>query len=497
MRLTHIRFIGVIILALILQYNTAFGVATDHYQNIDPKVVEQVKRGIVTISNNVQKAAYRTPFQRNATGFVVDRSKGIILTNEHVASISLINDITLTFFNGKELEGKFIYNDPTRDFAFIKVDPSQLPKDIIELKFAKQPPKLQQQVFIVGNNEGRNFSVQTGFITGLYQTSGMFTEHCYTISLNTVGGSSGSPILNESGEVLALNFAGGHSSAQALNIQYVVDALGYIQDNKIPPRLGLGVLYSYYSLDKASKYGNFPKDLIEKYMKEYPDTFNSAVTVKQVLRSTPAYGILQPGDIIWSVNGNDMPSSLYDIEKVINSSDSKEVKLQIYRGGQQKSVRIRPYDLHKHTIKRMVMFGGAVFYEADEMIRILTGHKLGTVFITHADEGSTFSNLPHIYGLVEGVRSTNRVIQLNSLDYKTINNLDDLMKLIPSLIKKKSFYVGYTNGFFEIGYDAIPYANSNLKYLGVDYHNYSGDPKVLTFNRETLSWSETAIAESK
>lgn len=55
-----------------------------------------------------------------ATGFIVDASKGIILTNRHVVSPApIVAQAVLT--NYEEVDLIPVYRDPVHDFGFMKV----------------------------------------------------------------------------------------------------------------------------------------------------------------------------------------------------------------------------------------------------------------------------------------------------------------------------------------------------------------------------------------
>ena len=462
-----------------------------HGKELDNRLVNKVKQGVVSTSNIIAKSAYRGGGKSFASGFLVNKELGIILTNAHVADNANINNLTITFYNGREAEAKFIYNDPLCDFAFLKVDSNHIPKEIQELKLSKDEVQLQQPVFIIGNNEGQAFSMQTGTISTKYQGGGWFPCQSYAISLNTKGGSSGSPVFNHKGEVVALNFGFRGTFAEALKIQYVIDALDYVKNNKLPPRYGIGAIISYSALEKLVKYNNFPQNLLDNYSDKYPDSLNRALVVEEIFQDSPAHGILMPGDVIWKVNGYEIGPNMYNMVKIINNAKT-EVTLTIYRDGNLLSVHVKPYDLHRHSIKRIVVFGGARFYEVDEKIRMITGAKLGSLFVTKIERGSSFFDaIPYLsdYSPLNGAS----MVQIVELGDQKINNLDDIVAIIPKLIRTKNFIVKYINYLPTIGYDSLPYARRNVAYSDVEYKSYGDDPTELIFNESIHQWDVKKI----
>ncbi|HEV7985493.1 MAG TPA: trypsin-like peptidase domain-containing protein, partial [Steroidobacteraceae bacterium] len=60
-----------------------------------------------------------------ATGFVVDAARGLILTNRHVVTPGPVTAEAI-FLNREEVQLYPIYRDPVHDFGFYRYDPSKL-----------------------------------------------------------------------------------------------------------------------------------------------------------------------------------------------------------------------------------------------------------------------------------------------------------------------------------------------------------------------------------
>jgi S1-C subfamily serine protease len=60
-----------------------------------------------------------------ATGFVVDAKRGIILTNRHVVQPGPV-DAEAVFLNHERVDVEAIYRDPVHDFGFFRYDPSSV-----------------------------------------------------------------------------------------------------------------------------------------------------------------------------------------------------------------------------------------------------------------------------------------------------------------------------------------------------------------------------------
>ena len=88
--------------------------------------LERIAGSVVAIQID-QARAFDT--ERNvtaqATGFVVDAERGLILTNRHVVTPGPVT-AEATFLNREEVQLYPVYRDPVHDFGFYHYDPSKL-----------------------------------------------------------------------------------------------------------------------------------------------------------------------------------------------------------------------------------------------------------------------------------------------------------------------------------------------------------------------------------
>ena len=88
--------------------------------------LERISSGVVSIRVDSTRAfdtEWNTSSQ--ATGFVVDAERGLILTNRHVVTPGPVV-AEAVFRNSEEVRLKPIYRDPVHDFGFYRYDPSAL-----------------------------------------------------------------------------------------------------------------------------------------------------------------------------------------------------------------------------------------------------------------------------------------------------------------------------------------------------------------------------------
>lgn len=449
--------------------------------------IEDWKKAVVSITNQVIKSPYGNTGEFYGTGFIIDKKNGIIATNKHVVNHNNINDTSVTFHNGREMLVTVLYSDPQHDFSFLKTS-APIPDDCNEFKFSSQFPQLNDSVTIIGNNENQGFSIQMGIITSLYETSNHFPDQTIRISLNARGGSSGSPIINSKGEVVAINYAVDSTYAYALPAHYLNDSISVIKKEQRPSRLDTGAILSYYSLDKAARHLNFPQDMVSEYLKKFPNSLNKALVVNSILPGSPAENLLMPSDIIWAINGKQVGPNLYEYQKIMDTS-TEGVKLTVYRNGKPLEISIRPYDLARHTVKKLLSFDSTILFEVDDFIRLVTGAPIGAVFAVNVERTSGLSNIETVS--IDG--SPHYLLQIVRFDDKDIKSLEDVAAIISDLRKKQDFSVYYKNYAGEGGYNKTIYINRALQFQDIKYSPYDDEPTLFTMDETTKKWVSSKL----
>ncbi|EEG24612.1 Probable periplasmic serine endoprotease DegP-like precursor [Eikenella corrodens] len=293
------------------------------------------------------------------SGFLIS-SDGYILTNTHV--LSGMNSIKVVLNNRREYTARLVGSDTQTDIALLKIDAQGLPTVKIG-----DPKTLRvgEWVAAIGAPFGFDNSVTAGIVSakGRSLPNENYTPFIQTdVAINP--GNSGGPLFNLRGQVVGVNSqiysqSGGFMGISfAIPIDVAMNVADQLRRNGKVERGRIGVVIQEVSYDLAKSFGL--------------QAANGAL-ISQVTPGGPADKAgLQPGDIVQSVNGENVKASS-DLPVLVGMMPpGTQLTLGIWRNGKREEVQ--------------VTLGSSNTGNAD------TGNQSGSG--TNADNGSGFTSEP-------------------------------------------------------------------------------------------------------
>lgn len=304
------------------------------------------------------------------TGFVVDRERGLILTNRHMVHAGPVK-ARAVFLNDEEARLEAIYRDPVHDFGIYRFDPADVQfMEVVELQLAPDAAKVGMDIRVVGNDAGEKLSILDGTLARLDRnapryggnTYNDFNTFYYQAASNTSGGSSGSPVLDVQGRVVALN-AGGRSEAASsfyLPLSRVQRALELVRAGLPVTRGTMQTTFQHVPYKELGRLGLDPGT--EATLRRDQPGQSGLLVVHHVLEGGPGHGILRPGDILTAIDGRPV-ADFISLEEHLDAHVGERVTVAYQRLGVTMQSEVRVGDLHAITPDRYLEFGRGVLHD--------------------------------------------------------------------------------------------------------------------------------------
>src|SRR5688572_28419252 len=163
------------------------------------EIYDRASRAVVEISAGGSQA------RAQGSGFVYDR-QGHVVTNQHVVAGS--SSISVSFWNGVELDAELVGTDPSTDLAVLRVD---APDGLLSpLRLADSSAvEVGDPVFALGSPFGLEGTITSGIVSALHRemTAPNNFQIIDTIQTDAAinHGNSGGPLLDSGGRVIGVN----------------------------------------------------------------------------------------------------------------------------------------------------------------------------------------------------------------------------------------------------------------------------------------------------
>ena len=406
------------------------------------KVIEEASQSIVSIRvNAVRPFDTQGSSVTQATGFVVDAERGIILTNRHVVQPGPITAEGV-FYNSEEVTLKPIYRDPIHDFGFFQYEPKALkfiqPK---ALTLVDNQAKVGDEIRIIGNDSGEKMSILSGTLARLDRSAPAygigryndFNTFYFQSSADTAGGSSGAPVINQSAQVIALNAGGKRASSSSyfLPLFKVTRALKAIQQGQTINRGTIQTTLRYQTYDEVRRLGL--SSLLEKNFRKNAKG-DGLLTIENTVVDGPAHNLLRPGDIVVSLKSEkqqlDYVNRYEQFEIFLDEHVGENIKLTLFRQDKSMTVDLKVTNLEDSTPREYISFADGIFNQLSYQIARQSNMAPKGVYV--ASPGYAFSNA--------GIR---RGVVIQKINNQAVDNLDDFQKELLKLSEDEYFTIKY------------------------------------------------------
>ena len=281
--------------------------------------------------------------QSLGSGFIIDPS-GIVVTNNHV--IEGADAITVRLQDDTEFEAELLGTDPKTDLAVLKIDPAG--QDLPFVEFGDSDAlRVGDWVVAIGNPFGLGGTVTAGIVSarGRDIGQGPYDDFIQTdASINR--GNSGGPLFDLEGRVIGINTAIFSQSGGSIGIGFAISS-----------QLAIGVI------DQLREFGRTRRGWlgvqIQQVTDEIADSLGldeaSGALVAAVTPSGPAQAAgIQPGDVILSFNGQEVPEMRALPRIVAETPVGEEVSVSLWRNGSGEQVTAVLGELEKAEEARII-----------------------------------------------------------------------------------------------------------------------------------------------
>jgi len=273
----------------------------------------------------------RNPRRNFATGqgsgFFIS-ADGYAVTNNHV--VDKAESVEVTTDDGKTYNAKVIGADPKTDIALIKVEGRS---DFPFVPLAEKTPRIGDWVLAVGNPFGLGGTVTAGIVSARGRDIGAGPyDDFIQIDAPVNKGNSGGPTFDVDGNVIGVNTAIYSPSGGSVGIAFAIPAdtvksvVTQLKDKGSVTRGWIGVQIQPVNADIADSLG---LKKAEGALVAEPQSDGPAVKAG-----------IQSGDVITSVNGQEIKDARDLAKKISSLPPGANVKLGVISKGSEKTLNV-------------------------------------------------------------------------------------------------------------------------------------------------------------
>jgi serine protease Do len=272
----------------------------------------------------------KMPTQQSAgSGFFIS-ADGYIVTNNHV--VENAETIKVVLKDETELDATVIGRDEGTDLAVIKVKGSRANFPFVSFENAGKP-RVGDWVIAVGNPFGLGGTATAGIISAYGRDIGENFVDYIQIDAPINRGNSGGPTFDIYGRVIGVNTAIFSPSGGSVGIGFAIPA--DVADSVTKQLISGGKIQRGYI---GATIQNFTTDMAEA---QGLGSQKGAIVSDTVAGGPSARGGLMPGDVIVSVNGVPIKTSIELTREVAKAKPGDTIKLDVIREGKHHAIEIR------------------------------------------------------------------------------------------------------------------------------------------------------------
>jgi putative serine protease PepD len=296
-------------------------------------ILENVQPSVVAIQTSQETS--RGLFQGAGSGIVLT-ADGLVLTNAHV--IGNLNEVTVVLSDGTEHDATLVGSSPDDDMAVVQVEGvSDLVPAVLGSSDALQ---VGEEVIAIGNalNLGDEPTVTRGIVSAKdreLSAQGIELEGLIQTDAAINPGNSGGPLVNAAGEVVGMNTA---IVADAQNLGFsiaidrarpIIERLETGQGTVTPDQAFLGV--------STADVADLDEALAERFGVEVDE---GAFVTDVVPGSAAAEAGLEVGDVIVSIDGDDVSEADGVREAIVEHDPGDTIELEVLRAGEEETLEV-------------------------------------------------------------------------------------------------------------------------------------------------------------
>ena len=427
MRLRHLILFCILFIQPVFAHDSAQGIPSlaPMLENVTPAVVNiytinQVRQNNSSLfEDRFLKEFFNSPGSKAnkknraglGSGVIINSSKGLIITNNHV--IAKATDIKVKLMDGREFKAEIVGTDPATDIAIIKINA----KNLKSLKIANSNDlRVGDFVVAIGNPFGIGQTVTSGIISALGR-SGLGIE-AYEDFIQTDAsinpGNSGGALVNLRGELIGINTAiigSGGRNPGSIGIGLA-----------IPANLAINISEQILKFGKVKRgiLGVSAQDLTPNLAKAFGLTVRSGVLITEIRKNSSASKAgLKTGDVITAVDGKKV-NKANDLRNIIGLTPvGQSLKFTVLRNKKTEFVKIEISENKElANLKINPRLEGISFKEIKKGMREY-GIIEGLIVSTINKNSIAFRN---------GIRKNDIILSINNIAVKSIKDVQELSR---------------------------------------------------------------------